>query len=143
MSSFSFGRPIPSSSSARRLLRPSANLAPGLAKWRMFTAQSGRLSFGSQLTSQQRQSAMRHCLAWLSVLRRPASAFAPWQATAQASRSHGLRRRCLAPLPTPVKVAALLLASQQTFRLAHAFEHPVQARWSVPQHSGASNTASA
>jgi len=34
----------------------------------MFKAQSGRLSFGSQLTYQQRQSAMRHRLGWLSVL---------------------------------------------------------------------------
>ena len=98
---------------------------------------------GSRRTSARRQSATRHRLAWLSVLRRPASGFAPWQAAAHASRSHGWRRRCLASWPSPVTVVASLLASQQTLRLAHAFEHPVQARRSVPQHSCASNTASA
>jgi len=98
---------------------------------------------GSRRTLQWRQSAIRHRLGWLSVLRRPASGFAPWQATAHASRSHGLRRRCLASSPTPVTVVASLLAPQQTFRSAHAFEHPVQTRRSVPQHVWASNTASA
>jgi len=98
---------------------------------------------GSRRTSARRQSATRHRLGWLSVLRRPASGFAPWQATARSSRSHGSRRRCLASSPSPVTVAASLLAPLQTFRLAHAFEHPVQARWSVPQHSCASNAASA
>jgi hypothetical protein len=106
---------------------------------------------GSSLRSVLRQPALAPAApkchtpspCWLSVLRRPASGFAPWQATAQASRSHGWHRRCLASSPSPVTVVTSLLASLQTFRLAHAFEHPVQARRSVPQHSCASNTASA
>jgi hypothetical protein len=92
----------------------------------MFKAQSGRLSFGSQLTSQQRQSAIRHRLDWLSVLRRPASGFAPWQATAQASRSRGYRRHCLAFGPRAATVETSLSSAQQTFRQANGLEHPVQ-----------------
>jgi hypothetical protein len=62
----------------------------------------------------------------LPVLRRPASGFAPWQATAQASRSRGWRRHCLAFWPSPATVEPSLSSAKQTFRQANGLEHPVQ-----------------
>jgi len=62
----------------------------------------------------------------LSVLRRPASGFAQWQATAQASRSRGWRRHCLAFWRRPATVEPSLSSAQQTFRQANVLEHPVQ-----------------
>jgi hypothetical protein len=40
-------------------LQAQRSQSPGVATWRRFTAQSGRLSFGSLLTKSQRQSATR------------------------------------------------------------------------------------
>jgi hypothetical protein len=62
----------------------------------------------------------------LPVLRRPASGFAPWQATAQASRSRGWRRHCLAFWPRPATVEPSLSSAKQTIRQAKGHEHPVQ-----------------
>jgi hypothetical protein len=62
----------------------------------------------------------------LSVLRRSASGFAPWQATAQTSRSRGWRRHCLAFWPSRATVEPSLSSAQQTFRQANGLEHPVQ-----------------
>lgn len=62
----------------------------------------------------------------LSVLRRPASGFVPWQATAQAPRSRGSRRHCLAFSPRPATVEPSPSGAHQTFRQANALEHPVQ-----------------
>jgi hypothetical protein len=62
----------------------------------------------------------------LPVLRRPASGFAPWQATAQTSRSRGWRRHCLAFWPRPATVEPSSSGAQQTFRQANGLEHPVQ-----------------
>jgi len=65
-------------------------------------------------------------LCGLSVLRRPVSGFAPWQATAQASRSRGWRRHCLAFWSSPATVEPSLSSAKRTFRQANAPEHPVQ-----------------
>jgi hypothetical protein len=54
------------------------------------------------------------------------SGFAPWQATAQASRSRGWRRHCLAFWPRPATVEPSLSSAQPTFRQANGLEHPVQ-----------------
>jgi hypothetical protein len=70
-----------------------ALLANVFATWRGAISQSGCLSFGSLLTNQRRQSAIRHCTGGLSV---PKAASSSWhhaintQGTAQ---KYALQRR--------------------------------------------------
>lgn len=78
-----------------RLFRFGVSLALGSATWRSAKSQSGCLSYGSLLTSQLRQSAIRQSF----MAGRPTAASASLGALASqrtAAHSRGVRHRCLA-----------------------------------------------
>jgi hypothetical protein len=52
-----------------------SSLANGFATWRGAIPQSGCLSFGSLLANRRRQSAIRHCIGGLSVLKAASSSW--------------------------------------------------------------------
>ena len=80
---------------SQRIFRFGALLASSSATWRNAKSQSGCLTYGSPLTSQQCQSAIRHsCMAG-----RPTAASAVLGALASQrtiARSRGIRHHCLA-----------------------------------------------
>ena len=78
-----------------RSFRFGSSLASSSATWRTASSQSGCLTYGSLLTSQRRQSAIRQSF----MAGRPAAASARLGALASqrtTARSRGIRHRCLA-----------------------------------------------
>ncbi len=78
-----------------RVFRFGASLPSSSATWLSAKSQSGCLTYGSLLTSQQRQSATRHCF----LAGRPAAASVALGALASqrtTARSRGMRHHCLA-----------------------------------------------
>jgi len=121
-----FGRQLlPISSTARLRFRPGAHSRPVSLR-----GAASLLSLAvcpAAACSSTSGAKVPHAFA--SWAARPAAAsvrFAPWQATAQASRSRGWRRHCLAFWPRPATVEPSLSSAKQTIRQAKGHEHPVQ-----------------
>ena len=71
---------------SKHVLMFGASLANSFAAWRGAIAQSGCLSFGSLLANQRRQSAIRHCIGGLSLLK---AASESWR---HAINTHGTKQ---------------------------------------------------
>jgi hypothetical protein len=70
-----------------------ALLANVFATWRGAISQSGCLSFGSLLTNQRRQSAIRHCTGGLSVLKAASSSWHHAINTQGTAQKYAIQRR--------------------------------------------------